>query len=86
MVFRYDMLCFEGIALNLNVFLGRQEFPTYRVVPPANGEIQTMIVHEPVSSSDLNSVAGVDSFLDQRCPRISSLRSSPQYQIHKSPL
>ncbi|TLD36629.1 Phenylalanyl-tRNA synthetase class IIc beta subunit archae/euk cytosolic [Venturia nashicola] len=44
---RYDMLCFEGIALNLNVFLGRQEFPRYRAVPPTDGELQTMIVHEP---------------------------------------
>ena len=26
---RYDMLCFEGIAMNLNVFLGRQEMPTF---------------------------------------------------------
>jgi phenylalanyl-tRNA synthetase beta chain len=33
--------------LNLNVFLGRQQFPNYQVVPPADGEIQTMIVHEP---------------------------------------
>jgi phenylalanyl-tRNA synthetase beta chain len=44
---RYDMLCFEGIAMNLNVFLGRQPSPTYRLVPPTNGELQTMIVHEP---------------------------------------
>lgn len=47
------MLCFEGIALNLNVFLGRQEFPKYRTVPPADGELQTMIVHEPVSKPKL---------------------------------
>jgi hypothetical protein len=48
-VSRYDMLCFEGIAMNLNVFLGNQSSPTYRLVPPPNGEVQTMIVHEPVS-------------------------------------
>jgi phenylalanyl-tRNA synthetase beta chain len=41
------MLCFEGIALNLNVFLGRQKFPNYRLVAPQNGELETMIVHRP---------------------------------------
>ncbi|KAF2433965.1 beta subunit of phenylalanyl-tRNA synthetase [Tothia fuscella] len=44
---RYDMLCFEGIALNLNVFLGNQTCPNYRLVAPSGGELQTMIVHEP---------------------------------------
>ncbi|KAK4508268.1 hypothetical protein PRZ48_002006 [Zasmidium cellare] len=41
---RYDMLCFEGIAMNLNVFLGRQKIPNYRLVPPANGELLTVNV------------------------------------------
>jgi len=45
----YDMLCIEGIAMNLNVFLERQEFPNYRLKVPANGKLQKMIVHEPVS-------------------------------------
>ncbi|CAG9996607.1 unnamed protein product [Clonostachys byssicola] len=31
---RYDMLCFEGIALNLNIFRGRIPTPNYRVVAP----------------------------------------------------
>ena len=31
---RYDMLCFEGIALNLNIFRGRMKTPNYKVVPP----------------------------------------------------
>jgi len=43
------MLCIEGIAMNLNVFLERQKYPNYRLKAPANGELQTMIVHEPVS-------------------------------------
>ncbi|OJJ47646.1 hypothetical protein ASPZODRAFT_165768 [Penicilliopsis zonata CBS 506.65] len=43
---RYDMLCFEGIALNLNIFLGRKSYPNYKLVEPSNGELQTLIVKE----------------------------------------
>ncbi|WPG98436.1 phenylalanine--trna ligase beta subunit [Acrodontium crateriforme] len=43
---RYDMLCFEGIAMNLNVFLGRQPMPQYRLKAPANGQLQTVTVTE----------------------------------------
>lgn len=32
---RYDMLCFEGIAKALNVYLGRQPAPKYTVVKPS---------------------------------------------------
>ncbi|KAK5135471.1 hypothetical protein LTR08_005259 [Meristemomyces frigidus] len=41
---RYDMLCFEGIALNLNVFLGRQAMPTYTLKPPPGGALETVTV------------------------------------------
>ncbi|KAL1863579.1 phenylalanine--tRNA ligase subunit beta [Paecilomyces lecythidis] len=43
---RYDLLCFEGISLALNVFLGRKPSPNYRLVPPASGELQKLIVKE----------------------------------------
>ena len=43
---RYDMLCFEGIALNLNVFLGRREMPKYRLKAPTNGELLKCYVKE----------------------------------------
>jgi len=41
---RYDMLCFEGIAMNLNIFLGRQTLPNFRLVAPVNGDIQVVNV------------------------------------------
>lgn len=41
---RYDMLCFEGIAMNLNVFLERQPMPKFRLAAPPNGELQTTYV------------------------------------------
>jgi phenylalanyl-tRNA synthetase beta chain len=41
---RYDMLCFEGIAMNLNIFLGRQSIPNYTLQPPADGQLQTVTV------------------------------------------
>jgi len=46
---RYDMLCFEGIAMNLNVFLGNASLPNFRLVAPKNGELQTVTVKEETS-------------------------------------
>jgi hypothetical protein len=45
---RYDMLCFEGIALNLRVFLEKQKLPKWVPTPPAGGELQTITVKEEV--------------------------------------
>ncbi|POS85068.1 Class II aaRS and biotin synthetase [Erysiphe pulchra] len=42
---RYDMLCLEGIALVLNVFRGKIQFPTYRLVTPNVDEMETIKVH-----------------------------------------
>ncbi|PHH84184.1 hypothetical protein CDD83_2345 [Cordyceps sp. RAO-2017] len=41
---RYDMLCFEGIALNLNIFRGRTAPPNFRVVKPQDEQRQTITV------------------------------------------
>ena len=41
---RYDMLCFEGIALALNVFQEKRPVPNYKLVAPAGGELQTMTI------------------------------------------
>ena len=38
------MLCFEGIALNLNIFLGRVPPPKYTIVEPKDHEIHTITV------------------------------------------
>ncbi|RYP61630.1 hypothetical protein DL769_007628 [Monosporascus sp. CRB-8-3] len=43
---RYDMLCFEGISLMLNIFRGKQPTPEFKLVEPANGELQTITVSE----------------------------------------
>ncbi|KAI1384522.1 phenylalanyl-tRNA synthetase beta chain [Hypoxylon trugodes] len=43
---RYDMLCFEGIALMLNIFRGKQPTPNFRLVQPASGDLQTITVLE----------------------------------------
>lgn len=42
---RYDMLCLEGIALVLNVFRGKIQFPNYRSITPKADEIETIKVH-----------------------------------------
>lgn len=41
---RYDMLCFEGIALNLNIFRGHTPPPNFKVVKPKDEEQQTIFV------------------------------------------
>ena len=41
---RYDMLCFEGIAMNLNVFLGRQRMPDFRLAKPPKGGLHIAYV------------------------------------------
>lgn len=43
---RYDMLCFEGIALNLKVFLELTKLPKLSLTPPPGGELQRLIVKE----------------------------------------
>ena len=48
---RYDLLCFEGIALMLNIFLGRVSLPDYKLSEPANGELETIVVKEDVSAA-----------------------------------
>ena len=39
------MLCFEGIALNLNIFLGRAQAPNFRVVEPKDADQLVINVH-----------------------------------------
>lgn len=43
---RYDMLCFEGISLMLNIFNGQEPFPNYRLVAPPSGKLESIIVHK----------------------------------------
>lgn len=42
---RYDMLCFEGIALMLNIFREKTPFPNYKLVEPKSGKLETITVH-----------------------------------------
>ncbi|EOA90254.1 phenylalanine--tRNA ligase subunit beta [Exserohilum turcicum] len=39
---RYDMLCFEGIAMNLKVFLEQQKLPKWSLAPPKSGELEVL--------------------------------------------
>ncbi|KAK5196585.1 phenylalanine--tRNA ligase subunit beta [Exophiala xenobiotica] len=43
---RYDMLCFEGIQLMLNIFNRRVEAPQYVLKAPPSGEMQTITVKQ----------------------------------------
>ncbi|KAI0022059.1 phenylalanyl-tRNA synthetase [Xylariomycetidae sp. FL0641] len=46
---RYDMLCFEGIALMLNIFREKESAPKFRLAQPASGELETITVLESTS-------------------------------------
>ena len=46
---RYDMLCFEGISLMLNIFNGKTSLPKYKLATPLKGKLETMTVHKDVS-------------------------------------
>ncbi|KAL8714193.1 MAG: hypothetical protein Q9220_001922 [cf. Caloplaca sp. 1 TL-2023] len=46
---RYDMLCFEGISLMLNIFRGKSTSPNYRLVAPPSGELQVMTINKETS-------------------------------------
>jgi phenylalanyl-tRNA synthetase beta chain len=46
---RYDLLCFEGISLFLNVFRNKTPTPNYRLVQPASGKLETIVVSEETS-------------------------------------
>lgn len=43
---RYDMLCFEGIALHLNIFRGKQATPKYRLLDIPESKMQSITVTE----------------------------------------
>lgn len=68
------MLCFEGIALMLQIFLGKFPLPNYKLVTPSSGELQTLTVSKEtaevrpyVSAAILRNVtftqASYDSFI-----------------------
>ncbi|KAG0651891.1 Phenylalanyl-tRNA synthetase beta subunit [Hyphodiscus hymeniophilus] len=42
---RYDMLCFEGIALMLNIFREKLPLPNYRLVTPKSGKLEKLTIH-----------------------------------------
>jgi phenylalanyl-tRNA synthetase beta chain len=43
---RYDMLCFEGIALMLNIFRGKTPYPNYRLVTPSSGKLESITIKQ----------------------------------------
>ncbi|KAI9806352.1 MAG: hypothetical protein M1825_006467 [Sarcosagium campestre] len=47
---RYDMLCFEGISLMLQIFTGKINTPNFRLVAPKDGNLHSITVHEETST------------------------------------
>ncbi|ORY82123.1 hypothetical protein BCR37DRAFT_380062 [Protomyces lactucae-debilis] len=46
---RYDLLCLEGIALALNIFLEREKVPQYKLVDPPSGK-HVLTIHPDTES------------------------------------
>jgi phenylalanyl-tRNA synthetase beta chain len=51
---RYDMLCFEGIAMNLKVFLEQQKLPKWTLTPPKSGELEVLDIKPEVCQTCAN--------------------------------
>ena len=45
---RYDMLCFEGISLMLNIFRKKRSSPEYKLKAPPSGKLQSITATEDV--------------------------------------
>ncbi|KAF8363610.1 fars-3 [Pristionchus pacificus] len=41
---RYDLLCVEGLSRAIKIFQGRMEQPDYKIVPPASGKLERIVV------------------------------------------
>ena len=84
-LYRYDMLCFEGISLMLNIFRGKQTSPNYRLVPPPGGELEVLTCHESVSNYMWSkSSASLRRLTDDESPSLCVRSDTPQCQIHAS--
>ena len=84
---RYDLLCFEGIALMLKIFLGRQPLPEYKLAEPANG-LQEIIVKEDVGASEIILLVVYTKIygLDHQDPTICLGCHSAECQVRPGPL
>ncbi|KAJ3137068.1 hypothetical protein HDU90_002239 [Geranomyces variabilis] len=56
---RYDMLCGEGISRALKTYLGMEKPPVYKVVPPASGNMQKLVVKPETGAVRPHVVAAV---------------------------
>lgn len=46
---RYDMLCYEGISMNLNIFLGKTKLPNFSLRAPPDGQLESLTITESTS-------------------------------------
>ncbi len=90
--FRYDLLCIEGIARALRVFLGKGKAPDYRLVHPSGGQnlIEVTVapevrVHRPFLVSCSESVADGSSppLLRLCCPSKCQIYATLVRLVHR---
>ncbi|GFO42266.1 phenylalanine--tRNA ligase beta subunit [Plakobranchus ocellatus] len=56
---RYDLLCMEGLARGLRIFLEKERAPRYKPVPPASGQPQRLTIHPATAQVRPHCVAAV---------------------------
>ncbi|KAI8517267.1 hypothetical protein Bbelb_058480 [Branchiostoma belcheri] len=56
---RYDLLCLEGLVRALLVFQEKQKAPRYKAVPPADGNMQQLIIQEATAQVRPHAVCAV---------------------------
>ena len=82
---RYDMLCFEGIAMNLKVFLEQQKLPKWTVTAPPNGELQVLDIKPEVGIAKVfgRCTVLIWYFIDQANTRTLLWCHTARHQIHQ---
>jgi|SRR5712671_3987468 len=82
---RYDLLCIEGIARALRVFLNKGKAPEYKLVYPPGGEkslIEVTVAPEVSQILQFRSLPSSDSLRDSASPPLFRFCCSSKCQIY----
>ena len=81
---RYDLLCIEGIARALRIFLQKSEAPIYKLVYPPGGESELLQVKiDPEVGRLISCVTNnAECLPDSQNQTLVCLRHFAEYQVH----
>lgn len=85
-VLRYDLLCIEGIARALRMFLGKDQPPNYRLVYPPDGDnglLNVTISPEVRISSSFLPSQSTYNHVDPKNQALLYMRNSTRCYVHR---